>query len=312
MFDNPMIFANNPLDRAGHKRGQAAWTEAQRLSPDALFVPFWHLNPLIFPPLPSEAGRDVGWLPAGAFGPLLASNPIIIFLGLNRRNKPLFAVDVSQLADPEQMGPFAGMGGFYDLRELAAAGEVSPGDLSILAQAKAMIDWHLRHGFCAQCGVATTAAEAGYKRVCEGCGAEHFPRTDPVVIMLATHGETCLIGRQPGWPDRMYSALAGFVEPGETIEAAVARELQEEAGIEVGRVSYIQTQPWPFPASLMIGCVAEAVTTEIVIDQFELQDARWVTRDEVRAAFAGAGDFAVPPSLAIAHHLMHYFAEGKI
>lgn len=311
MSDTPMMFASNPLDRAGHKRGDATWVEAQRRSGDALFVPFWHLQPLILPPLPSEDGRDVGWLPAAAFGPILAADPIIIFLGLNRRNKPLFAVDISALSDPEQSGPFAGMGGFYDLRELAAAGEVSSGDLSILAQAKAMIDWHLRHGYCSQCGSPSVAAEAGYKRVCGGCGAEHFPRTDPVVIMLATHGDTCLIGRQPGWPERMYSALAGFVEPGETIEAAVARELQEEAGIEVGRVRYIQTQPWPFPASLMMGCVAEATTTDIVIDQFELEDARWVSRADLQAAFAGQGDFAVPPALAIAHHLMRYFADNK-
>lgn len=311
MSEKMITFAGNPLDRVGHKRADPNWLAAQRSSQDALFVPMWHLQPLVLPALSAQEGRDIGWLPEAAFGALLQGEAETIFLGRNKRQKPLFAVDVSVLSDPEHSGPFAGMGIFCDLRELAADGDIGSGDLAILAQAKALLDWHARHGFCAQCGAPTQSHEAGYKRICTGCEAEHFPRTDPVVIMLATHGDKCLLGRQPGWPAGMYSALAGFVEPGETIEEAVARELMEEAGIEIGRVQYVQTQPWPFPASLMIGCIAEARTTEINIDQYELEDAQWVTRSELQAAFDGASKIGVPPALAIAHHLMRHFADAE-
>ena len=153
--------------------------------------------------------------------------------------------------------------------------------------------------------------EGGYKRVCPSCGAEHFPRTDPVVIMLATHGDKCLLGRQKGWPEGMYSALAGFMEPGETIEEAVARELHEEAGIHVSAVRYYGGQPWPFPASLMIGCLADADSTQISLDDVELEDAKWVARADVQAAFNGAGGVAIPPEMAIAHQLMRAFAQGN-
>lgn len=307
VFD-PMIFSQNPLNRAGHERANPDWLAAQYARPEALFVPLWHLNALILPALHPTDGPDVGWLPAAALGPDRGTWPTI-FLGINRRDKPLFAVDVSTMADPENQGPFAGMGQFEDIRGLAATGQMGSGDLAILAQARALIDWHARHGFCAQCGGQTFAAEAGYKRVCGQCSGEHFPRTDPVVIMLATDGDRCLVGRQAGWPDTMFSALAGFVEPGETIEEAVAREMMEEAGIAVTHVRYLGCQPWPFPSSLMIGCLAEATTTEIMLDAQELEDARWISRDEARAALDGQGPISAPPAMAIAHHLMRYFVD---
>ena len=152
--------------------------------------------------------------------------------------------------------------------------------------------------------------EGGYKRQCGNCGAEHFPRTDPVVIMLATYGEQCLLGRQRGWPGGMLSALAGFMEPGETIEEAVARELQEEAGLEINHVTYLGTQPWPFPGSLMIGCLAEASSLEVSVDEVELEEARWVSRDDVISSMRGDGPLGVPPQMAIAFQLMQAFAEG--
>jgi NAD+ diphosphatase len=178
-----------------------------------------------------------------------------------------------------------------------------------------MIDWHATHGFCAACGAGTEMREAGYMRRCidDSCGAQHFPRTDPVVIMLAHRGDRCLVGRQPHFPDGMYSALAGFIEPGETIEEAVRREVQEEAGVEVTRVVYHSTQPWPFPRSLMIGCFAEALTEEISIDGNELADARWVSRQELRQVLSGSGGgpVKVPPPFAIAHQLMKTWAEKE-
>jgi len=314
LAENPIMFANNPLDRAGHLRGEADWLAAQLASDNALIVPLWNLQPLVLPEIQPGDGRDVGYLPKAAFGDAFdfeRADRTLVFLGLNRRGKPFFAADISHMSNPEDMGPFKGMGMFEDLRALAAAGDMPRTELAILAQAKGMLDWHLRHGFCAQCGAPSQMLEGGYKRQCGNCGAEHFPRTDPVVIMLATYEDQCLLGRQRGWPDGMLSALAGFMEPGETIEEAVARELMEEAGIEINSVSYIGTQPWPFPGSLMIGCMAEAQTREINMGDDELEDAKWVSRADVQSSMAGNGPLGVPPEMAIAFQLMKAFAEGR-
>lgn len=309
--ENPIMFANNPLDRAGHLRSDPDWLAGQFASDSALMVPMWRLSPLVLPEIAAGEGRDVGWLPKGAFADALRPDSLVVFLGLNRRGKPLFAVDISHMSNPEDSGPFKGLGVFEDLRALAAMGDMTRTELAILAQAKGMLDWHMRHGFCAQCGGASSIREGGYKRVCDSCQAEHFPRTDPVVIMLATHGEDCLVGRQKGWPDNMFSALAGFMEPGETIEEAVARELMEEAGIGVDAVRYMGTQPWPFPGSLMIGCIAKASDREINLGDDELEDAKWISRTEAQSSMAGNGPLGVPPEMAIAHQLMKAFAEGE-
>ena len=311
LSENPIMFANNPLDRAGHLRNDPQWLAGQMASETALFVPMWHLQPLILPELQPGDGRDVGYLPKAAFGEAWREEAQIIFLGLNRRAKPLFAIDISHMSNPEEFGPFKGMGQFEDLRALAAVGDMPRSELAILAQAKGMLDWNLRTPFCAQCGTPSSGAEGGYKRVCGNCETEHFPRTDPVVIMLATHGDDCLLGRQHGWPVGMLSALAGFMEPGETIEEAVARELQEEAGLEISSVRYIGAQPWPFPGSLMIGCLAEATNRDISVDQVELEEARWVSRADIISSLAGQGPLGVPPEMAIARQLIEAFAEGK-
>ena len=309
--ENPIMFANNPLDRAGHQRGNADWLAAQFASDAALIVPLWNLQPLVLPELQAGDGRDVGYLPKAAFAEAWRDDMTVVFLGLNRRGKPLFAADISHMSSPEEFGPFKGMGQFEDLRALAAAGDMARTELAILAQAKGMLDWHLRHGFCSQCGSPTDMLEGGYKRQCGNCGVEHFPRTDPVVIMLATYSEQCLLGRQRGWPEGMLSALAGFMEPGETIEEAVARELQEEAGLEIDNVTYLGTQPWPFPGSLMIGCLAEASSPDVCVDEVELEEARWVSRDDVVSSMRGDGPLGVPPQMAIAYQLMQAFAEGR-
>ena len=199
-----------------------------------------------------------------------------------------------------------------DLRSIAVQGLVTPDALAVLGQAKAILSWHARHGFCANCGAATRPAAAGWRRECEICKAQHFPRTDPVVIMLALDGERCLLGRQSRWPKGMYSCLAGFVEPGETIEEAVRREIHEESGIACGEVAYLASQPWPFPSSLMIGCFARAATREIVVDGEELEDARWFQRDEVMAMFdkRHPEGLTTPMPMAIAHYILRVWAEG--
>ena len=200
------------------------------------------------------------------------------------------------------------------LRALAAAADLAPEHLGALAQARALLNWHARHGFCAVCGTATSAAQGGARRDCPNCGAQHFPRTDPVVIMLvideSDDGNRALLGRSPRFNPGMYSCLAGFMEPGETIEDAVRRETAEESGISVGRVRYYASQPWPFPSSLMIGCTAEALSTEIRRDEKELEDCRWFSRDEVRRMLAGnhAEGIGVPVSMAIASHLIRAWA----
>ena len=193
-----------------------------------------------------------------------------------------------------------------ELRGMAMQGVVPPNELSAIAMAKSMVSWHQRHGYCANCGTRSAMKEGGWKRECPSCKADHFPRTDPVVIMLVTHGDKCLLGRAPRFLPGMYSCLAGFVEAAETIEDAVRREVFEEAGIRCAEVSYYMTQPWPYPSSLMIGCVARALNEDIVVDRAELEDARWFSRDESRLMLTRQhpDGLAGPHPFAIAHHLL--------
>ena len=197
-----------------------------------------------------------------------------------------------------------------DLRSIAIQG-LAAEHLPALAAVKALLAWHATHRFCAKCGAETKSAEAGWRRDCTACGAHHFPRTDPCVIMLAIDGERCLLGRQSRFPPGMWSCLAGFVEPGETFEEAVRREMFEEAGIRTGRVAYYASQPWPFPMSVMIGFHAEAKTTDLNIDRNELEGARWVERAEVVDMLLRRhpGQIFTPPPIAIAHHLIRAFIE---
>jgi NAD+ diphosphatase len=199
-----------------------------------------------------------------------------------------------------------------DLRSIAIQGLVTPGHLPPLAEAKAMLHWHARHRFCSNCGAKTDLIEAGWKRSCPACKAEHFPRTDPVVIMLTVRGDKGLLGRSGRFAATMWSCLAGFVEPGESVEDAVRRETQEEAGIKCGRVKYLFTQPWPFPMSLMIGCHAEALNDDIKMDQNELVDCRWFSKDECAAMLMRKhpDGLTCPPPVAIAHHIIREWVES--
>jgi NAD+ diphosphatase len=228
--------------------------------------------------------------------PLLAAITDPILLGTDG-GQPRFAADVSgTLTDATLPGNGFDTGrqshpllpadqGFADLRSLMAA--LSPRQAELAITGKALLEWHRTHGFCAACGRRSEMAMGGWQRLCPACGATHFPRTDPVVIVLVTLGNRVLLGRSPGWPEGMYSLLAGFMEPGETVEAACRREVAEETGVPLGAVSYLASQPWPFPASLMIGCRAEALDDQITLDPVELEDAIWLTREEVAQAFAG-------------------------
>ena len=198
-----------------------------------------------------------------------------------------------------------------DLRSIAVQGAVAAEHLPPLAEAKAVLSWHARHRFCPNCGAPTKVTQAGWRRDCPSCKAQHFPRTDPVVIMLAIAGERCVLGRSPRFPETMWSCLAGFAEPGESIEEAVRREVAEEVGLACARVRYFASQPWPFPSSLMIGCHAEALTDHIVIDRNEIEDARWFDRAELTLMLTRKhpAGLTVPPPIAIAHHIVRAFIE---
>jgi len=304
-------FSGNPLDRASEKRTDADWIAAKRRDASSLILPMWRLQPFILGSEKAAPPVELGLLRTGLCDSLAAPDAPCVFLGLEGANA-MFALDISAARDPVGEGPIAGLGHFRDAR---VAGATLPmKDAAIMGQAKAMIDWHNRHGFCAQCGSASRLTDAGWRRVCSECKAEHFPRTDPVVIMLAVHGDACLVGRNKRFPGNFYSALAGFMEPGESIEEAVRRELMEEVNLKVGKVHYHATQPWPFPSSLMIGCLAEAESRDFKPDGEEISDARWLDRDTAKRLVAGERmpDISVPPAVAIAHHLIKAFAEGGV
>jgi NAD+ diphosphatase len=291
--DQPWVgLTGSPLDRADHLRRDPGTMVALRSRPDARWLVLDELKPV----LTKGEHPDILW----AYRSDVPHDAISVFLGLAPNkdgSAPRFAA-AAPAAD--LVADFGGQ--VVDAR--AAAAMLGDGRAQIVAQARSLLDWHARHQFCAACGAKTVLNKAGYARTCQGCNAEHFPRTDPVVIMLAVKGEYALVGRGPNFPKRFFSALAGFVEPGESLEEAVARELFEEAGIRVGKVRYLASQPWPFPSSLMIAAFAEAVNLDITLDTDELEEARWVTKDDVRAALAGTGDWLAPPPLAIAHTLL--------
>jgi NAD+ diphosphatase len=201
-----------------------------------------------------------------------------------------------------------------DLRSIAVQGLVDAEHLPPIAEAKAVLSWHAKHRFCPNCGAPTLSVDGGWRRDCASCKTQHFPRTDPVVIMLIIDGDNCLLGRSPRFAATMWSCLAGFIEPGESFEDAVHRETREEAGIVCGRVDYYRSQPWPFPSSLMIGCHAEALSREIVVDREELEDARWFSKDEVVTMLLRKhpDGLTTPPPVAIAHHIIRAWVEDEV
>ncbi|SEP10309.1 NAD+ diphosphatase [Salinihabitans flavidus] len=289
-----VTFGGSAFDRAADLRADAETLARLAQAPQTRTVLLWRGKPLV-----TGAGRDALLrVPMDHPVPATARQAPIL-LG-REEGRLIFAHDISDW-EPEGVD-LSGVGGFTDpseqihpdlpkgavfceLRRIMAG--LSPRDAELAGTAKAVLGWHVSHRFCAVCGRESAAVMAGWQRVCRSCGAHHFPRTDPVVIMLILHGNSVLMGRSHGWPEGMYSLLAGFVEPGETLEAAVRREVAEEARIAVGTVAYLASQPWGFPSSLMIGCRGVAQSAEIVVDPVELDDARWISREEMMAAFAG-------------------------
>ncbi len=303
-------YSESLLDRAADRRQDDGWLQdAARRGRFLLFVddrPLFNVANGAAPD-PVFAAEAIE-----RFDPDLSRS---IFLGIDG-DVPMFAAPITRQPVEEQAGEaFLGDGSLkaIDVRSIAIQGLVQPAMLGPIAQAKSMLDWHERHRFCARCGARTTKSDAGYRRDCGDCGAQHFPRTDPVVIMLAISGDDCLLARSPRFLPNMISALAGFVEPGETIEDAVRREVKEETDIDTAHVAYHSSQPWPFPASLMIGCFAEAVSRDLVLDHKELEYGRWFSREEVAALLNGTHreGYVCPPKMAIAHQLLRSFVEGE-
>ena len=302
--------------RQAELRGDRAQLDALLARADAQILPLWRGKPLMV------GGAALGWVAREA-EVLRHAAPGFVFLGADP--VPRFAADVSgwepraldraalAMFNDTSEQHFPGLPADHRFCDLRARMTGLPGpEASLAATARALFNWHRTHGFCAACGAQSAMAMGGWQRDCPSCGARHFPRTDPVVIMLVLHGNRLLLGRSPGWPEGMYSALAGFVEPGETIEAAVRREVTEETGIGVGAVRYLSSQPWPFPSSLMIGCVGEALDVQITLDA-ELDDALWVSREEMVEAFAGVHPRirAARPG-SIARHMIGEWLAGRV
>jgi NAD+ diphosphatase len=306
MKQNLVPLAGGELNRAAHLRVDAADLSGRE---DAVFVPYWRGR------VPLDAAGKLAFLTQDAFPDIEGHD---MFLGVFPSGQSVFSRDVSELDAEEtksesvEASPWSHVSvecaelpdiTFYDLRVVMT--ELTSLEAEIAGTARGLFEWHRTHGFCAACGARTEMSQGGWQRDCPSCSASHYPRTDPVVIMLVTHGNSVLLGRNPAWPDRMYSLLAGFVEPGEPIEAAVRREVFEEAGVHVGQVDYVTSQPWPFPASLMLGCRAIAESTEITVDPVEIEDARWVRREELACAMADQHPEISPPRKgAIAQVLM--------
>ena len=299
-------YVDSRIERAAERRGDQAGIAALAATPKARAYVVGgdrvvaHKAASLHDPLFTlEAAR--------ALGPVTET----VFLGLVD-GVPRFGVGIEPASAEELKARDAYL--VTDLRSIAVQGLVAPEHLPPIAEAKAILHWHLRHRFCANCGTLTHSVDAGWRRDCPNCQAQHFPRTDPVAIMLAVKGERCLLGRSPRFAPTMWSCLAGFVEPGEAIEDAVRRETLEEAGIATGRVRYFASQPWPFPMSLMIGCHAEAVSETVTVDRVELEDARWFSRDEAAAMMLcqHPDGLTTPPSVAIAYHIIRAWLDGGI
>lgn len=315
-----VTFGGSGLDRAADLRGDIPALARAMQDAGSRTILLWKGKPLV---VADGDGRTVARLPLDH--PVLKEAQVPPILLGREDGAVRFAHDISAWepeADLSQVGAFIDKSEqqhpslpdthrFAELR--AVMSMLNSRDAELAATAKAIFGWHDTHGFCARCGSPSDVTQAGWQRVCQSCGGSHFPRTDPVVIMLITRGNKVLLGRSPGWPEGMYSCLAGFVEPGETIEAAVRREVWEEAGVHVGEVRYLASQPWPFPSSLMFGCQGFATSDEITIDPVEIEDALWVSREEVMDAFAGLREGLLPARKgAIAHFLLRNWVADTL
>ncbi len=315
-----VTFGGSALDRAAELRGDAGALDDAITGGTATAILLWRGKPLVQAPALDRLIR------LRMDHPVLQSATGPILLGREEQGNLVFAHDISDWSpgdvDKAALGQFSDEteqshpdlprdAVFSELRRIMA--RLSARDAELTATAKALFGWHDSHKFCARCGAASTMILAGWQRSCGTCGGQHFPRTDPVVIMLITYGNSVLMGRSPGWPEGMYSALAGYIEPGETIEAAVRREVLEEAGVQVGKVAYLASQPWAFPSSLMIGCHGEAISHEITIDPVEIDDALWVSREDMLMVYAGQHPELAPARYgSIAHFLIGNWLADRL
>jgi NAD+ diphosphatase len=302
------IYSGNPLDRGERERRDEKWITDMTSNPTSKFLPMKDLTV----PVSEDPQDGLGWFNVDEIQQFGIDNNSALFLGLLNR-VAYFVVDISNQEYASQCLNYSGDHKYVDAR---AATEILSGtDSGIIAQARAQVDWHKRHGFCSTCGHETIVRRGGQTRHCSNCDLTHYPRTDPVIITVVSDNELCLLGqsRGRGSSTNRYSALAGFVDQGESIEEAVAREVMEESGIAVKNVRYHSSQPWPFPYSLMIGCHAEAVTADIFADAEEMVDVRWFQRDEVLKALEGTSEILVVPGpIAIAHHLIKAWATNDL
>jgi NAD+ diphosphatase len=297
-----MSSLDSHLDRAAERRTDLDFLEAQLSNPDTRLLPVWRGQPFV-------AANELRLLRLAEAPEFIEQSREIIWLGL-WNGQGCFALDLSALPEPLT---HASLSGSEPSELRALLGRLPAGTTELALYARAMLSWHERHQFCASCGHATRPRNGGHLRVCARaqCAAQHFPRTDPCVLVLVHDGERCLLGRSRGWPSGMYSALAGFVEPGETLEQAAAREVLEESGVAIGDVRYFGSQPWPFPASLMVGFVANAVGGDLKVDGIELETARWVSRAELNAG--ASPEFFVPkPEISLSGQLIAAFAAGRV
>ena len=306
------VFAGNPLDRGEVERRDEDWIAARATDPDSRFLPMRGPHVLVNAAATGSGEPALGWLSWNNLAPHV-TDPSPLLLGM-LEGTTYFAIDLGR--DEPAAVAVEAMGG-YRFEEARAAAEtlLSATEAGIMAQGRAQVNWHNRHGFCSVCGHATEVRRGGQKRECPACKAEHFPRTDPVIIMLVSDGDRCLLGQSRGRLQAMnrYSALAGFMDQGEAIEEAVAREVMEEAGIRVKSVRYHSSQPWPFPSSLMIGCHAEADSTSINMDDEEMTDVQWFDRSEVLLALQERSEkLRLPGPIAIAHHLIRAWAHHEV
>jgi NAD+ diphosphatase len=297
-------YTQSLIERAAERRLDAAWLEASLKDPRTLT---YVIGVEMIVMKKGGAGHDPAFTPDEARA--LAPSTETVFLGLHN-GAARFGTGISQ-ASAEALKSRDDLF-IIDLRSIAVQGLAAAEHLPPLAEAKAMLHWHARHRFCSNCGVKTDVVDAGWKRACPACKTEHFPRTDPVAIMLAVRGDRGLLGRSGRFAATMWSCLAGFVEPGESLEDAVRREILEEAGVTCGRVKYLYSQPWPFPMSLMNGCFAEALGDDIKMDANELVDCRWFTKDECAAMLMRKhpDGLTCPPPVAIAHHIIRSWVES--
>lgn len=309
----PTLATTTLLDRMGPKRSDAEWVRARLAEPGARILVFADLKPVI----ESNADRTearLRWYAKGDLEALGLPLDDALFLGLDKQGRGHFAIAVTEHRTRHIPGAVELLRPIVDLRTLAMQGALSPEEQSLCGQARALAQWHENSRCCGKCGGTTNVKDGGWRRKCWACGAEWFPRTDPVVIMLVVDpsGERCILAHEHRYVASMYSTLAGFLEPGEDIEHAVRREVLEETGIAVGEVRYMQSQPWPFPHSLMLGCIGFAEGEDIVIDQNELADARWFSREEARSMMEGRhpAGLTAPGRHAIAHKLIGAFIAG--